>query len=201
MPSLRYLDTSICVAIPAPNHPPVAQNDVFTVDQNSSANSLNVLANDSDPDGDPLTITAVNAAAHGTASIVNNRISYTPAAGYAGSDSFTYTIADGRGGSASATVAITVQGPNHPPVARDDTFQVRQHFTDLDVLANDSDPDGDSLTIIAVTQPLNGSVAINADARSLRYTMPFSFNRTTFTYTISDGHGGTATATVFLIDP
>jgi outer membrane protein OmpA-like peptidoglycan-associated protein len=183
------------------NHPPVAQNDIYTVDQNSSANSLNVLANDSDPDGDSLTITAVGAAAHGTASIVNNRISYTPAAGYAGSDGFTYTIADGRGGSATATVAITVQAPNHPPVARDDTFRITQHFTDLDVLANDSDPDGDSLTIIAVTQPLNGSVTINADGKSLRYTMPFMFNRTNFTYTISDGHGGTATATVLLIDP
>ena len=140
---------SITVTVPVPNHPPVAQNDAFTVDQNSSANSLNVLANDSDPDGDPLTITAVGAPAHGTASIVNNRISYTPAAGYAGSDSFTYTIADGRGGSASATVAITVQVPNHPPVAQNDAFTVSQNSSgnSLNVLANDSDPDGDALTI------------------------------------------------------
>ena len=183
------------------NHPPVAQNDAYIVDQNSSANILNVLANDSDPDGDPLTITTFSAPGHGTASIVNNRISYTPATGFVGSDTFTYSIADGRGGSASATVAITVQAINQPPVARDDTFQITQQFTDLDVLANDSDPDGDSLTIVSLTQPLSGSVAINADARSLRYRMPFSFNHTTFTYTISDGHGGTATATVTLIDP
>ena len=142
----------------------------------------------------------MGAPAHGTASIVGNRVSYTPAPGYSGSDSFSYSIADGRGGTANASVSITVTS-NNPPVARDDTFQVSQHFTDLDVLANDSDPDGDSLTIVAVTQPLSGSVAINADGKSLRYTMPFSFNRTTFTYTISDGHGGTATATVFLIDP
>jgi outer membrane protein OmpA-like peptidoglycan-associated protein len=184
-----------------PNHAPIAQNDTYVVDQNSTNNSLNVLANDSDPDGDSLTIATVGAVAHGTASIVNNRISYTPVAGYAGSDGFTYTIADGRGGSATATVAITVRALNHPPVARDDTFQVRQQFTNLDVLANDDDPDGDSLSIVAVTQPLNGSVTINADGKALRYTMPFSFSRTNFTYTISDGRGGFATATVFLIDP
>ena len=194
---------SITVFPPAVNNPPVAVNDGYTVDRNSSANSLNVLANDSDPDGDVLTITAVSAPVHGTASIVGNRVNYTPTPGYVGADSFTYTIADGRGGTASATVSITVANPagNAPPVARDDVFLISQRFTDLDVLANDSDPDGDSLTIVAVTQPPLGTVTINADGRSLRYTMPFMFNRTTFTYTISDGHGGTATANVLLIDP
>ncbi len=193
---------AIAVVVPAPpNRPPVALNDAYTVDQNSSANSLNVLANDSDPDGDTLSITAVGTPAHGTATIAGTRISYTPAAGYAGSDSFTYTIADGRGGSATATVSITVQVPNRPPIARDDTFLISNQFTDLDVLANDSDPDGDALTIVAVTQPPFGAVAINTGGKSLRYTKPFVFNQTTFTYTISDGRGGTATATVLLIDP
>jgi outer membrane protein OmpA-like peptidoglycan-associated protein len=191
---------TVAITVVVPNHPPVAQNDAFTVNQNSSGNSLNVLANDSDPDGDALTITGVGAPAHGTASIVGNRVSYTPAPGYGGSDSFSYSIADGRGGTASASVSITVTS-NHPPVALDDTFVITKHITDLDVLANDSDPDGDSLTIVAVTQPLSGFVAINADGKSLRYTTAFSFNHTTFTYTISDGHGGTATATVTLIDP
>ena len=192
---------SITVVVPAPNRPPVAVNDAYTVDQNSTANSLNVLANDSDPDGDALSIASAGTPAHGTASIVNNRINYTPAAGYAGSDSFTYAIADGRGGSAAASVSITVQILNRPPVARDDTFLISDQFTDLDVLANDSDPDGDALTIVSLTQPPFGTVAINAGGKSLRYTKPFVFNRTTFTYTISDGRGGTATATVLLIDP
>ena len=193
---------SIIVAVPAaPNRPPVAVNDAYTVDQNSSANNLNVLANDSDPDGDALTVTTVGTPAHGTAVIVNNRINYTPAPGYAGPDIFTYSIADGRGGSATASVAITVQIANRPPVARDDSFLISNQFTDLDVLANDSDPDGDALTIVAVTQPPFGTVAINAGGKSLRYTKPFVFNQTTFTYTISDGRGGTATATVLLVDP
>lgn len=185
------------------NKPPVAQNDAFTVSQDSTANSLNVLANDSDPDGDSLTLATVGSAAHGTATISGNRVIYTPTTGYIGSDSFSYSISDGHGGTATATVSITVRAVavNHAPVARDDSFFIRQKSTDLDVLANDSDPDGDPLTIIAVTQPQFGTVTIAADGKSVRYTQPFMFNHETFTYTISDGHGGTATATVTLIDP
>ena len=195
---------TITVNPPAVNHSPVAVNDAYTVDQNSSGNQLNVLGNDSDPDGDALTITTVGAPAHGVATIAGNRIVYTPSAGYVGTDSFSYSIADGRGGTASATVAITVSRPagvNNPPVARDDAYFVHDKLTDLDVLANDSDPDGDSLTIVSVTQPPFGRVDINPGGKSVRYTLPFMFNRTSFTYTISDGRGGTATATVTLTDP
>ena len=196
---------SITVAATTPaNRPPVAQNDAFTVDQDSIANSFNVLVNDSDPDGDTLTITAVGSPSRGTATIVGNRISYTPAAGFVGSDAFNYTISDGRGGSASATVTVTVRATvnvNRPPVARDDAYFVSQKFTNLDVLANDSDPDGDPLTIVSVTQPIIGLVEIVSGGKSLRYTLSTGFNRTVFTYTISDGRGGTATATVTLTDP
>src|SRR6185503_9223115 len=130
---------------------------------NSTANSLDVLANDSDPDGDTLTITSVGAAQHGTASISGSRVVYTPASGYSGSDSFTYAISDGKGGSASATVSIIVQGPpNRPPVAQNDAFTVNQNSSanSLNVLANDSDPDGDALTITAAGNPAHGSAAI-----------------------------------------
>ena len=174
------------------------------MDQDSIANSFNVLVNDSDPDGDTLTITAVGSPSRGTATIVGNRISYTPAAGFVGSDAFNYTISDGRGGSASATVTVTVRATvnvNRPPVARDDAYFVSQKFTNLDVLANDSDPDGDPLTIVSVTQPIIGLVEIVSGGKSLRYTLSTGFNRTVFTYTISDGRGGTATATVTLTDP
>jgi hypothetical protein len=194
---------SITVSAVAANRPPVAVNDAFTVDQNSSGNALNVVANDSDPDGDALTIASVGSAAHGAVTIAGNRAVYTPTAGFVGTDSFTYAIDDGHGGTASATVNITVRAvvANAPPVARDDTFFIRQKTTDLDVLANDTDPDGDALTIVSVTQPAFGGVSINPGGKSLSYTMPFFFNHQVFTYTISDGRGGTSTATVTLIDP
>src|SRR5262249_6321252 len=72
-------------------------------------------ATDSDPDNDPLTVSATGPAGHGT--VVKNSdgtLTYTPAAGYVGADSFTYTVADGKGGSATATVSLTVQGAPGP---------------------------------------------------------------------------------------
>lgn len=101
-----------CVAA---NTPPDAVDDSATVAGNSGANTIDVLANDTDADGDTLSITAVTQGAHG--SVVNNgtSVSYAPAAHYTGSDSFTYTISDGRGGSDTATVNVTVTD-TEPPV-------------------------------------------------------------------------------------
>jgi hypothetical protein len=72
---------------------------------------VTVLANDSDPDSQPLTVTGASVPAHGAAVVnANNTVTYTPTAGYFGPDSFTYTISDGNGGTATATVSITVNG-------------------------------------------------------------------------------------------
>jgi len=98
-----------------PNNDPVAVADNFYVLKNSSSNSLNVLANDSQaPDtGETLTVTAVGSASHGTTSFTASDVSYTPTSGYTGADSFTYSISDGNGGSATGTVAITVYPPTN----------------------------------------------------------------------------------------
>jgi hypothetical protein len=168
-----------------------------------AAATIAVLANDSDPDGNTLAVVSVTAPAHGTASISGNAIVYTPAAGYSGSDSFSYTIDDGAGGRASARVAVTVQGGaggNRPPVAANDRYLVRYEGDNpLPVLSNDSDPDGDTLTIVSFTQPALGVIRQNGN--QLVYTGAGKFTLQTITYTISDGRGGTATATVELVDP
>ena len=179
------------------NRPPVAVNDAFTVTGNSSANALDVLANDSDPDGDALTIVSVGVAAHGTAAITGNKIAYTPAAGYVGTDSFVYTIVDPKGLTSSATVAITITGINHPPVAQPDNAVARFNTpVTIPVLANDSDPDGDPLTIVSFTAPVHGTVARGPD-NTLIYTAFQNFiGMDAFQYTISDGRGGTASTTV-----
>lgn len=184
------------------NRGPVAVDDAIVVEQDSTDNLIAVLANDSDPDNDPLTITAVSAPAHGTAVIDGGAIRYTPVAGYSGSDSFTYTISDGRGGTASATVSVTVTastGTNQPPVALDDNGVVfKGEAGDIDVLANDSDPDGDPLSIVSVnhTGPGIAEITINPD-NTIHYRSIHGFSgHDFFEYTISDGRGGTATATV-----
>ena len=94
------------------NRGPNAVGDTFTVNGSSTANALDVLANDSDPDGDPITIVAVGTPAHGTAVINGSKISYAPAPGYVGPDSFSYTIADPKGLTSTATVSITVTAVN-----------------------------------------------------------------------------------------
>ena len=121
--------------------------------------------NDSDVEGDALNITAVNGQAIATGSPVtvaqgtislgsDGRLTFTPAADYNGSFSLPYTIGDGHGHVATATVTVQIVTTpvNQPPVAQNDAIATPANTpVVINVLANDSDPDGDALTIIAVT--------------------------------------------------
>jgi hypothetical protein len=89
------------------NNQPIAANDTATTDQNTSID-INVLSNDSDPDGDPVTIESITPATHGIIKLLGNTIRYLPKPGFTGTDTFTYAIGDGKQLSASATVIITV---------------------------------------------------------------------------------------------
>jgi hypothetical protein len=184
---------------PAANRVPVAVNDTLTVAANSSNNVVNVLANDSDPDGDTLSIQSISTAPNGTVILVSGKLSYTPKAGYSGSDSFSYVVGDGKGGTATATVTITVtpapSGVNVAPVAVNDSFTVSKDSSAnlLDVLANDSDANGDTLAIIAINPPQKGTASIVGS--KISYTPNAGFTGSdTITYLISDGRGGTAIA-------
>jgi len=97
------------------NRSPIANNDLVSTAAGAPV-TVSVLANDTDPDGDTLDLTSVTAPAHGTATLIssNNTVVYVPAAGYVGADSFRYSIGDGHGGIASATVQVTLSAP--PPV-------------------------------------------------------------------------------------
>src|SRR5437867_10222833 len=107
------------------DHPPIVKDDTANT-TTARPVTIAVLANDFDPDGDPMTVTAVTRPAHGTAVInggaPNNTVNYTSSSGFTGTDSFSYTVSDGRGGTASARVTVAVSTPpNHPPAAMDDT--------------------------------------------------------------------------------
>src|SRR5262249_58216726 len=101
------------------NAPPTANNDTLTVAEDSGATVVNVLANDTiAPDtGETLTVTAVTQPVHGVATLVGGVVRYAPAANYNGTDSFTYTISDGNGGTAPAPINVTVPPPKDPPAA------------------------------------------------------------------------------------
>src|SRR5204863_501941 len=143
--------------------------------------------------------TAVTQGTHGSVTFTATSVSYTPAANYNGADSFTYTIGDGNGGTASATVSVDVTSVNDNPVATADSATVAEDSgaTAISVLANDNaGPDaGETLSVTAVTQGAHGSVTFTAT--NVSYTPAANYNGAdSFTYTIGDGNGGTATATV-----
>src|SRR5205085_2512406 len=146
-----------------------------------------------DPDGDTLAVTVVSPPAHGSAvARADGTITYTPAANYNGADSFTYTIADGHGGTATASVALTITADNDAPVAVSDAATTAEDTaTPIAVLRNDSDPDGDTLAVSVASAPLHGSAVARADG-TITYTPAVNYNGAdSFTYAIGDGHGGT----------
>jgi len=202
---------TVSITVTPVNDDPTANNDSFSVDEDSGANTLDVLANDTcAPDtGETLTITGVTQGTHGAVAITHSGadLTYTPDGDYFGADSFTYTISDGNGGTDTATVSITVDPVNDDPTANNDSFSVDEDSgaNTLDVLANDTfAPDtGETLTITGVTQGTHGAVAITHSGADLSYTPDGDyFGADSFTYTISDGNGGTDTATVSItVDP
>ena len=188
---------SLNITVDPVNDAPVAVDDVVSTDEDTPL-TIVVIANDTDVDGDPLVITSATNGANGTVTVnADGTVTYTPNAGFNGQDSFTYDISDGKGGTDTATVTITVNPVNDAPDAIDDTAATDwDNAVIISVLANDSDPEGDSLIISAVTQPISGTVTDNGDG-TLTYTPDSGFaGDATFTYTVSDGNGGTDTATV-----
>lgn len=160
--------------------------------------SLDPLANDSDPDGDMLTVVGVSGGANGTVSVgAGNTLVYQPDPDTNGADSFVYTISDGRGGTATAEVTVDVAAVNDAPVAADDaTATAHDTPVQLDLFANDSDPEGGALTITGLTDPAQGSVSVVAGG-VVEYTPEASaFGIDSFVYTVADSAGATATATV-----
>jgi outer membrane protein OmpA-like peptidoglycan-associated protein len=178
------------------NSAPDAADDQFALQAGSSDNVLDVLANDSDLDGDTLTLTAVGTPANGQVQISGSVLTYTPAAGFTGSDSFSYTVDDGFGGQAQANVSIVISEANENPVAGADTASTRAgQAVSIDVLANDNDADGDSLSVSAFSQAANGTVS--QEGNVLIYTPADGFTGSdSFTYVVSDGRGGEASAQV-----
>ncbi len=192
---------TVNVTVTSVNDNPTANNDSATVAEDSNATAIGVLSNDSiAPDtGETLTVTAVTAPTHGTVTLTNGVVRYKPAANFNGTDTFTYTISDGNGGTDTATVTMTVTSVNDNPTANNDTATVAEDSsaTAINVLGNDSiAPDtGETLTVTAVTSPSHGTAALVNGV--VTYKPDANYNGPdSFTYTISDGNGGTDTATV-----
>jgi len=173
---------------------PVAVDDEFTTPEDIvlTVPDPGVLANDTDAENDPLSAALVSGPAHGALAFnPDGSFSYTPAADFSGSDSFTYRANDGTEDSNVATVNITITPVNDAPVAQADSYRtgvdVVLTVAAPGVLGNDTDVDGDNLTAAQVDQPAHGAVTLSADG-SFTYTPNAGFNGTdSFTYKANDG--------------
>lgn len=190
------ITSTVNVTVPdTVNYAPTAMPDSDTTPENTAV-MIDVLANDSDPDGDTLSLADVDTPSHGTAVISGDNIIYTPAADFIGTDTFNYTVRDSNNNTATAAITVTVSNVNSAPLATNDTRTTPEDTPiTIDVMSNDSDPDGDSIRIDSNDSPISGTAVISGD--SIIYTPNSGFTGTDiFDYTITDDNGGTQTATV-----
>ncbi|MGQ4647525.1 Ig-like domain-containing protein [Lyngbya aestuarii] len=184
---------------PLPNQAPAANNDTATVVPNSSV-EINVLSNDTDSDGNvnasSVAISGNPANGSVTVDSVSGLITYTPNAGFIGTDSFSYTVEDNEGElSNPATVNLTVEEPpaNQVPIANNDTATLTTNSSvEINVLSNDTDSDGNvNASSVAISgNPANGSVTVDSVSGLITYTPNAGFIGTdSFSYTVEDNEG------------
>ncbi len=211
------------LTVTKPNSDPVAQDDEQTLSADSKSTIIKVLNNDADPDkNDKLTVTTIDTTGTtGLATLSGGVLRYDPDGAFASLgigksavDTFTYTVSDSHGGTDTATVKITISGVNSAPEAKDDSVATDADLTfaandseraiTADILGNDSDANSeDTLAVTAIdTTGTTGLATLSGGV--LRYDPDGAFASLgigksavdTFTYTVSDSHGGTDTATV-----
>ena len=198
---------TVSITVTPVNDAPVGIADSFATNEDAphEAEIAALLANDTDVDGDTLTITSVGNSTNGTAAIVGTDVVFTPTANFTGSGTYRYTVSDGTA-TADVTVTVTIGGVNDPPVAMDDNGTTPED-TDLVVAAtslatNDTDPENQTLTVTAVADGTGGTVALAGG--DVTFTPTANFNgAATFTYTVSDGADtdtGTVTVTVTAVN-
>ncbi|MFW0951863.1 tandem-95 repeat protein [Vibrio parahaemolyticus] len=169
------------------NDAPNAENDVITTEEDTAV-TIDVLVNDSDVEGDALSIQSASVPSEqGSVDIVDGKLVFTPAENFNGEATITYIVTDG-GLTDEAKVTVTVTPVNDSPVAVDDTVSTQEDtVVTIDVLPNDSDVDGDKLSIQSASVPeAQGKVEI-VDGK-LVFTPAENFNgQAEITYTVTDG--------------
>ncbi|MEQ1487199.1 MAG: Ig-like domain-containing protein [Methylotenera sp.] len=213
--------STLDISVTPVNDPPVAVDDPVTTNEDIPV-VLNLVANDTDVDGDTLTVKSINGTAinPGTAQVITvpngvvnvsaaGVVTFTPNPNYNGPATFDYVVQDGKGGEDTGTVNITVTAVNDPPVAVDDPVTTNEDApVVLNLAGNDTDVDGDTLTVKSIngtaitpgtaqviTVP-NGVVNVSA-VGVVTFTPNPNYNGpATFDYVVQDGKGGEDTGTV-----
>lgn len=191
------------IIVNAVNDAPICQNDVLTTNEDESS-SIDVIANDADAENNlnRTSLTILAPPENGIVNINNNQsINYIPQSNFTGTDSLKYQLCDADNLCSTAVLYITITAVNDAPIATNDTFNAyTAQPTTIEALANDSDVDNNlDITLNkVVTQPTNGTAIVQSDG-TIIYTSNAGFTGSdSFTYSITDTDGLTATATVFL---
>ncbi|MBW2466555.1 MAG: tandem-95 repeat protein, partial [Deltaproteobacteria bacterium] len=185
---------TVTIIVTSVNHPPSAENDSAATDEDMSV-TVNLLANDTDADGDLLTIESIDQSTNGTVNENGNGvITYTPAENFNGSDSFSYTVNDANGGTDTGGVSITVNPVNDPPTAHSQSLHTVED-TQLPITLTASDVENDPLTYTVSSGPVYGSLSGTAPAL-IYQPGPVYQSSDSFTFKVSDGHDDSSTAIV-----
>lgn len=193
--------TQLSLVYSLPNQDPVANDDAYSTAEDTTLNvtAPGVLGNDSDADGDPLTAVLDTGPGNGTLTLnADGAFTYTPDSDFNGIDNFIYHANDGSADSNTATVNITIDAVNDPPVAGNDSISVDEGDSVMaEVLSNDTDPDSPlSYANVTVIDPPSKGTAVVASG-GINYTHDGSETTSdTFTYQVEDGAGGSDTAIV-----
>jgi hypothetical protein len=169
------------------NDAPVAVANTLTVSEDAALTSTDVIANDTDVDGDTLSLTAATTAGTGTVAVNADGLSvdYTPAANFNGTEVITYTVSDGKLTDATGTLTVTVTAVNDTPVSSDQSVSTIEDIP-LEITLSGSDIDGDDLSYLVVDKPLKGTVSITGSKATYNSESGY-FGSDTFTYKVNDG--------------
>jgi hypothetical protein len=178
--------------------PPVARPDRARLPEDGSA-ELDVLANDSHPKALPLRILSTSRPMGGTVQNHGDGLTYRPHPDFFGEDEFAYTIVDDEGGMAMARVFLRVQGVEDAPIALPDGAATDEDVPlEIDVLANDRDPDHTALSLVGATQPAGGRVTVTDTGKLLYEPAKDQFGLETLEYDVVDETGRSATGEVMI---
>ena len=183
---------TVTLAIAAVNDAPLAFNDTLTLNEDTQLTS-DIGINDIDIDGGALTASTVTAPAHGTVTYVGTMATYTPALNYNGTDTYTYMLNDGAGGTSTAIVNLTIFPVNDAPIVVNDSLGLAEDgVATVDPVLNDSDADGSPLNITVITQPAHGTASFNGNI--VTYTPTANYNGPdSISYTVADDAGAQTT--------
>ena len=196
----------VTVAVSAIDDPPVAEEDAAQTTEGTPV-VIDVAANDEDADGDLVSgsVRVTDGPTGGAIAVdpVSGEVTYTPRIGFVGNDTFTYEVFDSAGLADTAVVTIEVLPSNYPPTANDDTAVTSEDAASvIDVLANDSDVDGnlDLSSVRIASDPFAGTVSVDTATGQITYTPDTEVGLLDwFTYEISDANGATSTALVTVV--